>query len=213
MHSPSESARMAAARPAYIFVLDQGSRAAPPLIPAEHTALIIDHHFAQPTDFPENSQHVNASHFPPVATSSLLTFEICKPLHDAVEQRCAWLACVGTHGDLGSGLKWGPPFPDMAATLKAATKKAVADAVALLNAPRRSPAFDVLSAWTALEAADSVKDVLDSPRLWEARRAVNDEVERCTHAAPKFSRDGRVAVLRIESAAQVHPLIATRWVR
>ena len=34
---------------------------------------------------------------------------------------------------------------------------------------------------------------------------------RCARAAPKFSADGRVAVLRITSAAQVHPVIATRW--
>ena len=40
---------------------------------------------------------------------------------------------------------------------------------------------------------------------------VNAEVERCTHAAPKFSPDGKIAVFRIRSEAQVHPVIATRW--
>lgn len=36
-------------------------------------------------------------------------------------------------------------------------------------------------------------------------------MERCTHAPPKFSADATVAVLTISSAAQVHPVIATRW--
>jgi hypothetical protein len=52
---------------------------------------------------------------------------------------------------------------------------------------------------------------LKNPRLLDARAEVNAEVERCTHAAPKFSSDGKVAVFRIKSEAQVHPVIATRW--
>ena len=43
-------------------------------------------------------------------------------------------------------------------------------------------------------------------RLRDAREEVNQEVKRCTHVAPKFSGDGKVALLRIESAAQVHPV-------
>ena len=49
-------------------------------------------------------------------------------------------------------------------------------------------------------------------RLLSARAEINEEVERQTHTAPKFSKDGKIAVLRINSAAQVHPVIATRWV-
>ena len=53
---------------------------------------------------------------------------------------------------------------------------------------------------------------MNNPRLLSARAEINEEVERHTHAAPKFSKDGKIAVLRIHSAAQVHPVIATRWV-
>jgi hypothetical protein len=53
--------------------------------------------------------------------------------------------------------------------------------------------------------------LLSNKDLLAARAEVNAEVERCTHAAPKFSADGRVAVFRISSGAQVHPVIATRW--
>lgn len=53
--------------------------------------------------------------------------------------------------------------------------------------------------------------VLDDRRLHEARVQVNTEVERCTHTAPEFSPDGKVAVFRVCSEAQVHQIIATRW--
>lgn len=53
--------------------------------------------------------------------------------------------------------------------------------------------------------------MLKNPRLLAARAEVNAEVERCTHTPPKFSADGKVAVFRIKSECQVHPVIATRW--
>lgn len=118
---------------------------------------------------------------------------------------------IGTHGDLGTSVKWQPPFPDMNATFKTHSKKAINDAVALVNAPRRTATFDVISAWTALLSSSSPKDILANKRLQETRAEIALEVERNTHAAPKFSKDGKVAVLRISSAAQVHPVIATRW--
>ncbi|KAL9050736.1 MAG: hypothetical protein Q9206_004965 [Seirophora lacunosa] len=77
--------------------------------------------------------------------------------------------------------------------------------------PRRTAKFDVVSAWEALLAASSPKDILTNRRLLSARADINEEVERQTHAAPKFSKDGKIAVFRINSAAQVHPVIATRW--
>lgn len=212
VHSPSEAERMAAHEPGYIFVLDQGSRSSPAMVPSQSTTtLIIDHHHALESDFPEHSHHINASHFPPVATSSLLTYEICAPLHPSIPDQTAWLCCIGTHGDLGATLKWQPPFPDMSATLKQHTKSAITTAISLLNAPRRTATFDVLTAWTALLNASGPKDVAKDPRLNQARQEIAAEVERCTHTPPKFSKDGRVAVFRIDSEAQVHPLIATRW--
>lgn len=118
---------------------------------------------------------------------------------------------VGTHGDLGSNIKWLPPFPDMAATFKTYTKKKLNNVVSLINAPRRTATFDPSSAFEALcDTVDPVT-IQSNPRLLAARAEVNAEVERCTHAAPKFSADGKVAVFRIHSAAQVHPVIATRW--
>jgi hypothetical protein len=207
----SERKAMAAYKPAYIFVLDQGSRRSPPVINAPHKALVIDHHWALDDDFPKDADHVSACHSPPVATSSLLTYHICSPLHEEVTRTCDWLCVMGTHGDLGNALKWEPPFPDMTATFKTYTKKALNEAVSLLNAPRRTSIYDVPAAWAALTAASSPADLRKNTDLLAARAEVNAEVERCTHTAPKFSSDGKIATFRINSAAQVHPVIATRW--
>lgn len=213
MHDEDERSVMKSKEPKFIIVLDQGSIKAPPVIDSPETkSLIIDHHLSN--DFPENAEVVSACHYPPVATSSLLTYEICKeiaPSEDDFDQTCAYLACIGTHGDLGNTLKWAPPFPNLNPTLKQHTKKAINDAVALLNAPRRTAKRDVSVAWDALLASASPKDLVKSPRLLAARAEINEEVERHTHSAPKFTPDGRIAVLKINSEAQVHPVIATRW--
>ncbi|KAL1311130.1 hypothetical protein AAFC00_001332 [Neodothiora populina] len=211
VHSDDERERMDAKSPEYVFVLDQGSRKSAPIIDRPHEGLVIDHHHATEDDFPENANFVTACNSPPVATSALLTYHICHPLHPDVGERCSWLCVVGTHGDLGNTLKWEPPFPEMKATFKRFTKKTLNEVVSYINAPRRTATYDVSSAWDALASASEPSDVLKHPRLLAARHEVNAEVERCTHAPPKFSADGKVAVLRISSEAQVHPVIATRW--
>ncbi|KAI0889190.1 DHH phosphoesterase [Annulohypoxylon maeteangense] len=211
LHDESERAAMAVYKPDYIFILDQGSRQSPPVIDTPHKALIIDHHWALEDDFPKGSHRVTACHSPPVATSSLLTYHICNELHPEVQRSCDWLCVLGTHGDLGNSLKWEPPFPDMQATFKTYTKSAINEAVSLINAPRRTATYDVPAAWAALTATDSPKDLRQNSTLLAARAEVNAEVERCARAAPKFSGDGKIAVIRVNSAAQVHPVIATRW--
>ena len=80
------------------------------------------------------AQVVSACHCPPVATSALLTYEVCKPLHEDVAAKCGYLCAIGTHGDLGNSLKWIPPFPDMAETFRTYSKKSINDAVSMINA-------------------------------------------------------------------------------
>ena len=210
IHDDVEREAMSAKEPSHIVVLDQGSRSGPPVIEdASVQSLIIDHHLSD--DFPSGAKVVSACHYPPVSTTSLLTYEICKTLHPDIEKSCAYLACIGTHGDLGNTLKWLPPFPDMTETFKTYTKKSINDAVSLLNAPRRTAKYDVITAWTALLEASDPKELLKNARLQSARFEINEEVEMNTHTPPRFSQDGRVAVLKINSQAQVHPVIATRW--
>ncbi|KAL2052952.1 hypothetical protein ABVK25_006893 [Lepraria finkii] len=201
---------MQAKDPKYIIVVDQGSRAAPPIVDsADVESLLIDHH--QSDVFPKNALVESAYHYPPIATSALLTYALCKPLHPNIEASCGYLYTMGTHGDLGNTLKWKPPFPDMIEVFRTHTKQAINDAVALINAPRRTSKFDIITAWQALLEAKGPKDILNNIRLLNARAEINDEVERQTHTPPKFSKDGRIAVLHINSAAQGHGVIVTRW--
>lgn len=95
--------------------------------------------------------------------------------------------------------------------LKKYTKKVLNDVVSLINAPRRTPNRDVRAAWDAIYDTADPRTILKKTQLVTARQAIGDEVERCTHAAPKFSPDGKVALFRIRSEFQVHPMIATRW--
>ena len=210
IHDAEERILMQAKDPKFVIVVDQGSRSGPPVVDGQDVqSLIIDHHLSD--EFPQIATVVSACHYPPVATSALLTYEICKPLHPDVASKCGYLCAMGTHGDLGTTLKWKPPFPDMAETFRMYSKKTINDAVSLINAPRRTAKFDVLSAWEALLHAKDPKEILSNKRLLDARAEINEEVERQTHTPPKFSKDGKIAVLRIHSAAQVHPVIATRW--
>ncbi|KAH9916232.1 hypothetical protein B0H21DRAFT_852204, partial [Amylocystis lapponica] len=143
-----------------------------------------------------------------------------------IKAQLDYLCAIGTMGDLGAAFRWEAPFPDMKACFKRWTKKVLSEAVSLLNAPRRTAKYDVASAWNALLGTASPRALTNpSPastgvqeavvrhikRLHQARAEVKAEVERCTHTAPTFSGDGRVALIRISSGAQVHPLIATRW--
>ncbi|KAK7227566.1 hypothetical protein V2G26_015569 [Clonostachys chloroleuca] len=65
VHDDTSRAAMARFEPAFIFVLDQGSRRSPPLIDQPHRGIIIDHHHAEEDDHPENSLLVTACHCPP----------------------------------------------------------------------------------------------------------------------------------------------------
>ena len=210
VHDEEERMAMLGQDPAFVIVVDQGSRAAPPIVDsADAKCLIIDHHLSD--EFPKDALVVSACHYPPVATSALLTYEICKELFPDFQAQCGFLCAMGTHGDLGNTLKWKPPFPEMTDVFKTHTKKAINDAVALVNAPRRTAQFDVISAWQALLEAKGPKDILANPRLLSARAEINEEVEIHTHTPPKFSQDGKVAVLRINTSSQIHGVIATRW--
>ncbi|KAF1835253.1 hypothetical protein BDW02DRAFT_578972 [Decorospora gaudefroyi] len=210
VHDESTKKALTARSPSYIFVLDQGSRKTPPIIDSPHTCLVIDHHFAE-SGFPEGSDYVTAYDCPPVATSALLTYHICLPLDPDLSDQISWLAILGTYGDLGTAIKWEPPFPDMTATLKHHSRAAIGNAVTLVNAPRRSAAYNVEDAWNAVISASDPKSIHTNEKLHETSVEVRRATEHWTHTAPKFSADATIAVLMISSAAQIHPVIATRW--
>ena len=78
---------------------------------------------------------VSAYGHEPVATTALLAYELCHELHPSLEGKVNWLGVLGTFGDLGSNVKWDPPFPDMGSAIKqSGGKTAFSKAVSLLNA-------------------------------------------------------------------------------
>ncbi|OCH88394.1 DHH phosphoesterase [Obba rivulosa] len=224
----------------YAVVIDQGSRSGPRLIGGDTKTLVVDHHWSE--EFPEGATVLSSAKFPPIATSSTLAYTLCLPLlasgatgssgakseapmRETITQ-LEYLCVMGTMGDLGTSFRWELPFPDMQDCLKRCTKKALGEAVSLINAPRRTSKYDIETAWSALLGISSPKDFMVTARafpplssstlqhvkrLHEARADVRAETEHCSHSAPSFSGDGKVALIRISSAAQVHPLIATRW--
>ena len=62
-----------------------------------------------------------------------------------------------------------------------------------------------------MQTKTSPRSILSFPRLHTARQEVNSEVAKVARNRPWFSGDGRIALIRVTSGAQVHPIIATRW--
>ncbi|KAF5624330.1 dhh family [Fusarium sp. NRRL 52700] len=213
LHYMDSRTNMEARKPSYIIVLDQGSSKSKPMIDSPHRALVIDHHLAEDDDHPEGAILVTANKCPPIATSSLLTYLICRDLHGGVEEACGWLCVMGTHGDLGNAIKWHPPFPNMQATFGTHTKKTINNSVTVINAPRRTAVYDVPRAWKTLIAASSPLELVKNRFLKEARAEVKLEMKRAGRMVPKFSADGKIAVIRINSKAQIHAVVAARHAR
>jgi len=69
----------------------------------------------------------------------------------------------------------------MTDTFKTHTKKSINDAVSLINAPRRTAKYDVITAWNALLSSTDPKMLLNNGRLQSARAEINNEVELNTH--------------------------------
>ncbi|TPX66249.1 hypothetical protein SpCBS45565_g04585 [Spizellomyces sp. 'palustris'] len=215
IHRDDEREKMKSVHARAIVVVDQGSRKAGPIVDKDTNTLIIDHH--QSVEFPEHAQILSAYGHEPVATASLLAYICCEPLHPSVHSTLAWLAVLGTAGDLGRSHKWVPPFPDLPSVVRGQlTLKTTGELVALLNAPRRTSSSDPGPSWHALTKAQVPSDITSGQTsgletLTACRAEINAEIQRCARIPPKFSPDGKIPLIRITSAAQVHPVIAFRW--
>lgn len=215
IHSVEETDKIQLMRPEHLIILDQGSRKGPPIL-LDVPTLILDHHYS--FEFPEQAVICTAAYSPPIATSALLTYYICEPLQQDLKEKIDYLAVIGTVGDLSATVKWVEPFPPyLGQVMKDQGKKNVADAVGLINAPRRSHIYNTIEAWNSLSKSSKVADVIHHStnphlaKLLEARDEVALETEKNSHNAPLFSFDKRTACLIISSGCQVHPVVATRW--
>ncbi len=204
--SATTGQKVAALEPIALFVLDLGIRDQE-IVPGVPT-LFIDHH--RPEGEPPNSVVLTGYKWQPVPTSSLLTFLICNK--NGVVSSKAWVAAIGNLGDLG------PEQAEMQAAIKEQKQKWLREATSLLNAAKRSSSPDegCAAAFRALNSATTARELVegDSPDLTllrELKSEVQTELEQARRAAPKFSKTEKVAIVRFDSPARIHPLIAQSW--
>ena len=222
--------RLAALAPDALLVTDLGVNEAGTL-EGDVPVLYVDHH--RPSGQPEGAYVVSGYDWDPIPCSawlahSLLAGAVPAGVADGAGEADVsdldWIAAVGVISDLGEKAPW----PPMADVKKRYTAKWLKETVALVNAARRAPTFDAPTALDALMTFDDPKTLAtaESPaadRLRAAREVVKAETAEARKAAPVFSErdaaippgvapDGlRFALVRIDSPAQVHPLIAQQW--
>ena len=196
--------RVKATAPNRLFVLDLGSQSEP-VIPSVPTCF-IDHH--RPEGVPAGDTLISAYTWNPIPNTSLIVWELCKDLTDVTD--LDWIAAIGTISDLGEKA----PFEMLAIAKTKYTAKYLKEATALINAARRASDYNPEIAARALLTHTSPKDLVNSnteevAQLRAAREEVKVALEEARKAAPVFA--GNVALVRINSPCQIHPLIAQSW--
>ncbi|WP_376089042.1 hypothetical protein ACE7GA_17245 [Roseomonas sp. CCTCC AB2023176] len=197
------AAEVQARAPGGLLVTDLGTRG--DAIAAGVPTVILDH-------------HVPVSDAPPTAGVTVIAG------HEVVPQPCSaliahwccgdddpWLAAIGLIGDFGEKV----PFPEIGDAKKRHGAGVMKEAVSLLNAPRRSASGDASPALALLLRVDSPRQVVDGSRpetalLTAAREEVRAALEAGRKVGPKVAGD--LALIRLDSACQIHPLVAQSWV-
>ncbi|GGB40769.1 hypothetical protein GCM10011380_32790 [Sphingomonas metalli] len=198
------ASRIAAFGPAGLIVADLGTRPEP-VLPGCPT-LVIDHHV--PTGTPQHAVTISGNGLDPEPTSALLAWWSAGALGD--QDDLLWLAAIGLIGDMADGLG----FPELAAAQARWGKTALRDATTLINAPRRTALADAGPALRLLLRADGPKAITrgddpDTRALHAARAEVREAMEVGKRVAPLVAGD--VALIRLDTPCQIHPLIAQQW--
>jgi single-stranded-DNA-specific exonuclease len=202
--SEENRALIADANPEALFVLDLGSRGE--TLAEGVPCCLIDHH--RPDGVPPGALLITAYAWDPIPNTSLMVYDLCTPLADITD--LDWIAAIGALSDVGERA----PFPLLAAVKERYAMSDLKEATALVNAARRASSYQPEVAARALLTHASPRALVRSaaPDV-EALRAARAEVQRAMaeakKAAPKFS--GNVAVVRVSSPCQVHPVIAQIW--
>ncbi|MDB6029719.1 MAG: Phosphoesterase [Verrucomicrobiales bacterium] len=187
-----------------IIVADLGSRehSIQPGIPL----LVIDHH--RPQGVAPGAFIISGYGQKPTPTSGLLA-HWCGETITSLDS-LLWITAVSLIGDIGDKA----PFEELAQAKKQWKGTVLRELTSLINAARRSGTGNAIPAFDLLLKAKNPADALSGkyPEL-EKLRAAREEVTAALNvakkAAPKFS--GKVALIRMHSPCQIHPLIAQIW--
>ena len=204
--SDALAAEVADAAPPGLVVADLGLRDR-----ALHPRMaVIDHHV--PAGRPAGACVVHGLDLDPVPSTSLLAHLCAGAIAEADD--LLWLAAVGLIGDLGDKA----PFDAVPRAKKRHGAGKLRELVSLVNAPRRAAAGDGRPALDLLLAAEDPADALSGrhPGL-AACEAAREEVKAALAEArrqpPRFGarHGGSVAMVRIDTPCQVHPIVAQSW--
>ena len=205
--SDAMAAEVERAAPPALVVVDLGMRDR-----ALHPRMaVIDHHV--PSGAPPGACVIHGHGLDPTPTTSLLAFHCARGLGAA--DGLDWLAAVGLIGDLGERA----PFALLPPARKRHGAGRLRELTSLVNAPRRSASGDGAPALALLLDALDPADALSGahPGLG-ACAAARDEVRAALaegrRAPPRFGsrHGGGVAMIRLDSPCQIHPLVAQSWV-
>nr|WP_295371009.1 phosphoesterase [uncultured Sphingosinicella sp.] len=202
--SDALTAELAERAPGGLIVADLGVRGGELL--SGVATVIVDHHV--PTGTPGEAVIISGHGLEPEPTSALLAYWCAQAVGETKD--LLWLAAIGLIGDVAEAAG----FPEMAEAQQRYGKTALRDAVSLLNAPRRAAAADAGPALALLLKGEGPKDVTsgrypETQLLLAAREEVKGELDRAKRVGPKVRGD--VALIRFESACQIHPLVAQQW--
>ncbi len=212
---PAVIARLTAQSPQALFVLDLGSRP-DPLLPGVPT-MLIDHHL--PGGIPPGAELITGYGTEPTPTTGLLVWWCVRAiLTPEQHEGLLWMAALSILSDLGDKA----PFAELAEARAKWPAGPMRDAVALLNAPRRTASADASEALNALLAAENPKQIVSgalsqTAALLKAKEEVAVALAAAKKAAPKFSKKWRerlgadLVALRMDTPCQVHPLVAQTW--
>jgi single-stranded-DNA-specific exonuclease len=198
--------RLEALSPAGLVITDLGVHEDGVL--SEVPTLYVDHH--QPEGVPEGAVVITGYRWEPIPASAWLAFELMSPLADIED--LSWIAAVGILSDLGDQASWS----GLTDAKRRYTAKWLKEAVALINAARRSSAFDIDTPLDLLMHADSPKelasnDARGADKLRTYRAEVKTAMAEARKAAPIFAKVQPFALLKLDSPVQLHPLIAQQW--
>ena len=224
---PEVQARLRVMDPGALIVADLGVRAEE-VLPGVPT-LMVDHH--RPSGMPpagttvisayrEMAEGEDAREIP---TTGLMAYRCAQALlGEVAAEGMLWLAGISLLSDLGDKA----PFAELAAAKKRYGGGALRDVTSLLNAPRRTARGDASAALRLLLLAESPKGILNSEEgeiaglqgeLLAAKAEVGGALAAARKLPPRFSMAVReelgadLVAIRMETACQVHPLVAQQW--
>ena len=208
--TPSVRERLLTEKPAALIVTDLGVHAHGTLEADGVPVLYVDHHIPEGQP-PSGSTVLTGYGLEPVPCSAWLAYELLAAETDMSDLR--WVAALGVISDLGDQAAW----PPLAEVKKQFTAKWLKEAVAMCNAARRAGEFDLERPLGYLLRDDNPRPLAQDQVLAGYRAAVAAELQQARKLPPKFppkagSDDLPVALITINSPAQIHPLIAQQWI-